>query len=83
VTLSSPAPSGGAQVALSSSNKGVASVPSSVTVPAGSIKASFTVNTSIVLFSTNVTISASYNGTTKQANLAVNAPLGLLSGPLL
>jgi len=61
----------------------VASVPSSVTVPAGSIKASFTVNTGIVLFSTNVTISASYNGATKQANLAVNAPLSLLPVPLL
>jgi len=83
VTLSGPAPSGGAQVRLSSSNNGVASVPSSVTVPAGSTKASFTVNTSIVLFSTNVTITASYSGATKQANLAVNAPLGLLSGPLL
>jgi len=82
VTLSGPAPSGGAQVALSS-NKGVASVPSSVTVPAGSIKASFTVNTGIVLFSTNVTISASYNGATKQANLAVNAPLPLPLVPLL
>lgn len=78
VTLSGPAPSGGAQVAVSSSNSGVASVPSSVTVPAGSTKASFTVNTSIVLFSTGVTISASCNGTTKQANLAVNAVLGIL-----
>jgi hypothetical protein len=83
VTLNGPAPSGGAQVALSSSNSGVASIPSSVTVPAGSTKASFTVNTSIVLFSTNVTISASYNGTTKQANLAVNAPVSLLPVPLL
>jgi hypothetical protein len=83
VTLSGPAPSGGAQVTLSSSNNGVASVPSSVTVPAGSTKASFIVNTSIVLFSANATITASYNGTTKQANLAVNAPLGLLSGPWL
>jgi hypothetical protein len=82
VTLSAPAPSGGAQVALSSSNSGVANVPSSVFVSAGSTKASFGVNTSIVLSSTNVTISASYNGTTKQANLAVNAPLSLVP-PLL
>jgi hypothetical protein len=49
----------------------VASVPSSVTIPAGATKASFTIRTGIVLLSTNVTISASYNGTTRQANLGV------------
>jgi hypothetical protein len=71
VTLSGPAPAGGAQVTLSSSNSGVARVPSSVTVPAGATSATFTVNTSVVLISTSATISASYNGTTKTANLAV------------
>jgi hypothetical protein len=70
VTLSGPAPAGGAQVLLSSSN-GAASVPSSVTVPAGATSATFTVNTSIVLLSTSTNISASYNGTTKTANLGV------------
>src|SRR5206468_6252677 len=34
-TLSAPAPSGGTVVSLSSTNPGVASVPASVTVPAG------------------------------------------------
>src|SRR5207249_7727831 len=63
VTLSGPAPAGGAQVTLSSSNV-AASVPSSVTVPAGSSSVTFTVNTSVVLISTSATISASYNGTT-------------------
>jgi hypothetical protein len=71
VTLSGPAPAGGAQVTLSSSNSGVARVPSSVTVPAGATSATFTVNTSVVLISTSATISASYNGTTKTAILAV------------
>src|SRR6266699_1857824 len=71
VTLSGPAPSGGAVIALSSSNASVASVPASVTVPAGATTASFTVNTSIVLVSTNVTISGSYNGTTQSASLTV------------
>jgi hypothetical protein len=71
VTLSGPAPAGGARVTLSSSNSGVARVPSSVTVPAGATSATFTVNTSVVLISTSATISASYNGTTKTANLAV------------
>jgi hypothetical protein len=71
VTLSGPAPAGGAQVALSSSNPGVARVPSSVVVPAGATSATFTVNTSGVIFSTSVTISASYNGTTRTATLSV------------
>jgi len=70
VTLSAPAPAGGAQVALSSSN-GAASVPASVTVPAGATSAIFTVNTSIVLVSTSANISASYNSTTATATLAV------------
>jgi hypothetical protein len=71
VTLSGPAPSGGAVVSLSSSNPSVASVPASVTVPAGATSATFTVNTSVVVVSTTVTISASYNGTTQTATLTV------------
>ena len=70
VTLTGPAPAGGAQVFLSSNN-GAASVPSSVIVPAGASSASFTVSTSIVLISTSATISASYNGTTRAATLGV------------
>jgi hypothetical protein len=70
VTLTAPAPAGGAQVFLSSNN-GAARVPSSVTVPAGATSATFTVNTSFVLFSTSATISASYNGTTRTATLGV------------
>jgi len=42
-----------------------------VTVPAGAISATFTVNTSIVIISTTATISGSYNGTTKSASLAI------------
>jgi hypothetical protein len=70
VTLTGPAPAGGAQVLLSSSD-GAASVPSSVIVPAGATSATFTVNTSFVLISTSATISASYNGTTRTATLGV------------
>ena len=70
VTLTGPAPAGGAQVTLSSSNAS-ASVPSSVTVPAGSSSATFTVNTSPVLISASATISASYNNTTQSATLTV------------
>ena len=71
VTLSGPAPAGGTVVSLSSSSPGLASVPSSVTIPAGATSASFTVNTSIVLISTSVNISASYNGTTRTATLSL------------
>jgi len=70
VTLSGPAPAGGAQVLLSSSN-GAASVPSSATVPAGATSATFTVNTSFVLSTTSANISASYNGTTQTASLTI------------
>jgi hypothetical protein len=70
VTLSGPAPAGGAQVALASNN-GAASVPSSVTVPAGATSTTFTVSTSVVLVSTSVTISTSYNSTTQTATLSV------------
>lgn len=70
VTLSAPAPAGGATVALASSN-GAASVPSSVTIPAGATSATFTVNTSIVIVATSATISATYNNTTQAATLSV------------
>ena len=73
VTLTGPAPSGGAQVALSSSNSGAAQVPSSVTVAAGATSATFTVTTSAVTAPTTVAISASYAGATKTASLTVNA----------
>src|ERR1700682_4387640 len=70
VTLSGPAPAGGAQVALSSDN-GAASVPSSVAVPAGATSATFTVSTSAVAASTTIAISAAYGGVTSSASLTV------------
>src|SRR5436190_1965522 len=70
VTLSGPAPAGAAQLPHAITIA-AASVPSSVTVPAGSSSVTFTVNTSVVLISTSATISASYNGTTQTASLAV------------
>jgi hypothetical protein len=45
VTLSSAAPSGGFTVDLTSDNTAVATVPPSVTIPAGSTRATFTVST--------------------------------------
>src|ERR1700676_1378569 len=71
VTLSGPAPPGGAHVVLSSSNTTVARVPSSVTAAAGATSASFTVSTSVVAASTTVIISTVYGGVTRSAALTV------------
>jgi len=71
VTLSGAAPSGGAVVALSSSNTVAARVPSSVTVAAGATSATFTVSTSAVAASTTATISGVYGGVTRSAALTV------------
>jgi hypothetical protein len=71
VTLNGVAPQGGSSVSLSSSNPAVAQVPSSVTVPAGSNRASFTITTTPVQTRTLVTITATYNGTRNQT-LTVN-----------
>jgi hypothetical protein len=71
VRLSGPAPAGGAQVALSSSDATAARVPSSVTVAAGATSATFAVSTSAVASSTTVTIFATYSGATRPASLTV------------
>jgi hypothetical protein len=74
VTLTAAAPSGGALVSLTSGNTAVASVPSAVTVPAGSSTATFAVSTSAVATSTSVTLSAVYGGITRTTTLTVNPP---------
>jgi hypothetical protein len=71
VTLLEVAPSGGTVVTLASSNTGVATVPASVTVPAGAQSATFTVSTIKVKSSTSVRISASAGGVTQTATLGV------------
>ena len=73
VTLNSPAPSGGTVVALSGDSS-AAGVPASVTVPAGSASADFTITTTPVAASTPVTISAVYAGVAKTTTLTVNPP---------
>ncbi len=71
VTLNGLAPAAGAVVTLSSGNASVATVPSTVTVPAGSNSAVFTVTTNPVTVLSTLTISASYGGVTKTAILSV------------
>jgi hypothetical protein len=71
VTLSAPAPSGGALVSLSTSNAGAVTVPSNVTVPAGATSATFIASSSGVTASTTVIVSGSYAGVTQTASLTV------------
>ncbi|MGD0363470.1 MAG: FG-GAP-like repeat-containing protein [Bryobacteraceae bacterium] len=77
VTLSSPAPTGGWTVNLSSSNPAIASVPATVTVAAGtSVSSAFTVTTAAVSTNVSVTITASVNGSAGAALLTVS-PIGV------
>lgn len=64
VALTSPAPSGGVDVALSSSNVAIA-LPATVHIGTGATSKQFTVATSPVSADTAVTLSASLNGVTK------------------
>ncbi len=70
VTLTAPAPSGGAAVTLSS-NKPSVTVPASVTVAAGATSASFSVGTTSVAAATTATVSATYGGVVGTATLTV------------
>ncbi len=71
VTLSVPAPSGGTAVALSSSNDGAATVPDSVTVPAGKSSATFTALTASYVDNAVVKIFASVGGVGISSTLTV------------
>jgi len=74
VTLSGPAYSGGIDVSLTSSNPSVAAVQSSITVPAGATRGTFSVTTVPVSSSTPVTITASTGVSIKSATLTVTIP---------
>src|SRR5438093_3775119 len=72
VTTSAAAPAEGMTMMLSSSNTAAATVPATVTVPAGVASAGVTVLTNPVTASTDVTIAATSSGVTKSAVLTVN-----------
>ncbi len=74
VALGGPAPAGGANIALSSSDIHSATVPTTVTVAAGTTSATFTVTTLAAAPSSSVTISAIYGGMTKTTTLALAPP---------
>ena len=71
-TLTAAAPAGGAVVSLSGSDP--VTVPPSVTVPAGSLSATFTILTRAVGGTVTGTINASYGGVSKSATLSVTKP---------
>src|SRR5262249_36893201 len=73
VSLASAAPAGGFTVSLASSDPSVATVPASVTVPAGKGMALFTVSTSAVAADKSVTITGDPGGVNKSASLLVKS----------
>ena len=60
VALAGPAPAGGAVISLLNSNPSVATVPATVTIPAGRTSATFPVTTTPVAATTYVSINANY-----------------------
>ncbi len=77
VSLGTAAPSAGAVIQLTSSLPDVAAVPASVTVPAGATDSPFfTITATAVKVATQVTVTATYSGSTKTAALTV-APAAL------
>lgn len=74
VSLGQPAAAGGVVVTLSSSNPTIASVPATVTVPAGQFTANFTVSGGAVPLPTSATISGTFVSTSS-ASLTVTPAL--------
>jgi subtilisin family serine protease len=74
VTLREPASSAGAKVYLTNSNAGAATVPASVTVAAGATSKTFSITTKPVSSPTEVSIGATFRGSSMNAALTVNPP---------
>lgn len=72
ITLTAPAPPGGAIVALTSSDPARSSVPARVQVPAGATSAWFGIRTGAVDAPSSVLITAGYSGTSATATLRVD-----------
>ncbi len=71
IALDDDAPSGGAEVTLTSSAPSVAAVPASVTVGQGNDSITFDVDTDAVTEAGDVWITATYNGVTQRVRLTV------------
>ena len=81
VTLTAPAPAGGAVIALSGGQLDVLRSSSSVTIPAGATTAQFTVTSTLIPTTTFIT--AIYNGVNETATLESVNPtvIGLACAP--
>ncbi len=77
VTLTAPAPAGGAVVTLTDTNP-AASLPASVTVPAGATTATFTITGVAVSAKQSGTVTATYGGVSKSGTVTVR-PVGVAS----
>jgi hypothetical protein len=75
VTLSGPAPEGGAVVGLTSEDVRLATVPDVVTVPSGAVSVSFYVTTYAVAATAPVEITARYGGVTERGTLVLTPPM--------
>jgi hypothetical protein len=85
VTLSGPAPAGGIVVNLKSARTDVATVPATLTIPAGAISATFSTLTTTLPpgwdYSAGTTVSATLNGGTRSFTLTViPAPFNAIAG---
>lgn len=82
VTLNAPAPAGGVVVSLSD-NLPATTLPASVTVPAGQIRASFPITASHVATRQTGAVTATYGGVSQSATLTVRplAVSSLVLGP--
>jgi hypothetical protein len=74
VSLTGAAPTGGVLVSLSSNNP-AAVVPPAITVPAGSVTATFEVTTTAVNYIAKPAITAIYNGVTIISTLTITPPI--------
>ena len=74
VTLSSNAPTGGVKISLASSLT-TATLPASVTVPAGKTSATFAVKTTAVSSQKTATLTAKLGSASQTATLTVTAPM--------
>jgi uncharacterized protein (TIGR03437 family) len=78
VTLTQPAPGGGAGVTLSNTNPTL-TVPASITVPAAAVSASFNATTAAISSNASATITASYGASSAAATVSLVSPV-LLTG---
>ncbi len=73
IFLSIPAQTGGAVVSLTSGDASLLAVPATITIPQGYQSYTFTMNTGAVATTTNVALSASFNGTTATGSVSISA----------